>query len=128
MKKLLLLLTAVITLALSGYAQDRTVHGVVVDSETDEPLVGATVMPMGGGQGTATDIDGKFTLHIPAHVKDINVSYVGYAPSKVKVAPEMTVKMVNNNLIKEVVVTGYGSGKKLGSIVGAFSGVGEDSF
>lgn len=127
MKKLLLLLTAVITLALSGYAQDRTVHGVVVDSETDEPLVGATVMPMGGGQGTATDIDGKFTLHIPAHVKDINVSYVGYAPSKVKVAPEMTVKMVNNNLIKEVVVTGYGSGKKLGSIVGAVSVVGEDA-
>lgn len=127
MKKLLLLLTAVITLALSGYAQNRTVTGTVVDSETDEPLIGATVLPLGGGVGTATNVDGQFSLSIPAHVKDIQVSYVGYATQKVKVEPVMTVKLVNNNALKEVVVTGYGSGKKLGSIVGAVSVVGEDA-
>jgi len=127
MKKLLLLLTAVITLALSGYAQDRTVHGTVVDSENGEPLIGATVMPLGGGTGTATDIDGNFTLKLPGHVKDIQISSVGYATQKVKVAPEMRVELVNNNLLKEVVVTGYGSAKKLGSIVGSVSVVGDEA-
>lgn len=127
MKKLFLLLTAIITLALSGYAQNRTVRGVVIDDESDEPLIGATVMPMGGGTGTATDIDGAFTLSIPASVHDLQISYVGYTTQKVKVAPEMTIRMVNSNKLQEVVVTGYGSGKKLGSIVGAVSVVGEDA-
>lgn len=121
MKKLLLLLTAVITLALSGYAQNRSVHGTVVDSETDEPLIGATVMPLGGGTGTATDVDGNFTLSLPAHVKELQISYVGYGTQKVKAENGVVVKMVNNNALKEVVVTGYGSGKKLGSIVGSVS-------
>ena len=58
MKKLFLLLAAIMTISLCGFAQNRTVKGVVVDAETDEPLIGATVMPMGGGTGTATDIDG----------------------------------------------------------------------
>lgn len=127
MKKLLLLLTAVITLALSGYAQNRSVHGTVVDSETDEPLIGATVMPLGGGTGTASDVDGNFTLSLPAHVKDLQISYVGYSTQKVKAENGVVVKMVNNNALKEVVVTGYGSGKKLGSIVGSVSVVGEDA-
>ena len=127
MKKLLLLLTAVITLALSGYAQNRSVHGTVVDSETDEPLIGATVMPLGGGTGTATDVDGNFTLSLPAHVKELQISYVGYGTQKGKAENGVVVKMVNNNALKEVVVTGYGSGKKLGSIVGSVSVVGEDA-
>ncbi len=126
MKKLFLLLTAIITLALSGYAQNRTVHGVVVD-ETGEPLIGATVMPMGGGTGAATDIDGAFSLSLPPSVKDLQVSFIGYATQKVKVAPEMKIVMVMDNKLQEVVVTGYGSGKKLGSIVGAVSVVGEDA-
>lgn len=127
MKKLFLLLAAIMTISLCGFAQNRTVKGVVVDAETDEPLIGATVMPMGGGTGTATDIDGQFTLSLPSSVKDLQVSYVGYATQKAKVEPDMVVKMVNSNKLQEVVVTGYGSAKKLGSIVGAVSVVGEDA-
>ena len=127
MKKLFLLLTAIMTISLCGFAQNRTVKGVVVDAESDEPLIGATVMPMGGGTGTATDIDGQFTLSLPSSVKDLQISYVGYTTQKVKVEADMVIKMVNSNQLKEVVVTGYGSGKKLGSIVGSVSVVGEDA-
>ena len=126
MKKLFLLLAAIMTLSLCGYAQNMTVHGVVID-ENDDPLPGATVMPMGGGTGTATNVDGEFTLSLPGNVKDLQVSFVGYATQKVKVTPNMTIRLVNNNNLKEVVVTGYGSAKKLGSIVGAVSVVGEDA-
>lgn len=127
MKKLFLLLTAIMTISLCGFAQDRVVKGVVVDSETDEPLIGATVMPMGGGTGGATDIDGQFSLVLPQSVRDLQVSYVGYTTQKVKIEPDMTIRMVNSNKLQEVVVTGYGSAKKLGSIVGAVSVVGEDA-
>lgn len=128
MKKLLLLFTAIITLALSGYAQNRTVHGVVLDAENDDPIIGATVMPIGGGTGTSTDFDGKFTLNIPGNVKEINISYVGYTSQRVAVANEMTIRLESSSKqLGEVVVTGYGSAKKLGSIVGAVSVVGEEA-
>ena len=48
MKKLLLLFMAVFALAASAAAQSRTVTGTVVGAEDDEPLVGATVLPVGG--------------------------------------------------------------------------------
>ena len=39
-------------------------------------LVGATVMPIGGGQGTSTDMSGEFRLSVPDNVKILQVSYV----------------------------------------------------
>lgn len=127
MKKLFLFLTAVFCLAMSAYAQ-RTVTGTVVDAETDEPLVAATVLPIGGGTGTITDIDGNFSLNLPGSVKEIKFSYVGYATQTVAVSDKMNIALVPDNKLETVVVTGYGSGKKLGSVVGAVSVVGEDQF
>lgn len=127
MKKLFLFLTAVICLAMSAHAQ-RTVTGTVVDAETDEPLVAATVLPIGGGTGTITDIDGNFSLNLPGSVKEIKFSYVGYATQTVAVSDKMTIALVPDNKLETVVVTGYGSGKKLGSIVGSVSVVGEEQF
>lgn len=127
MKKLFLFLTAVFCLAMSAYAQ-RTVTGTVVDAETDEPLVAATVLPIGGGTGTITDIDGNFSLNLPGSVKEIKFSYVGYATQTVAVSDKMNIALVPDNKLETVVVTGYGSGKKLGSVVGAVSVVGEEQF
>ncbi|MDE5785308.1 MAG: SusC/RagA family TonB-linked outer membrane protein, partial [Duncaniella sp.] len=126
MKKLFLLLTAVFCFAVM--AQARTVTGQVVDAENDEPLTGATVVPNGGGMGVAADIDGNFTLNIPDNVKTVTVSYVGYATQTVKVEDHMVIKMVNDNQLETVVVVGYGQGKKLGSVVGSVSVVGEEVF
>lgn len=50
-------------LALPGFAQKITVRGYV-DDETGEPLIGATVMEKGTSNGTATDIDGNFTINV----------------------------------------------------------------
>ena len=127
MKKLFLFLTAIFCLAMTAHAQ-RTVTGVVVDAESDEPLVAATVLPIGGGTGVATDIDGNFTLSLPGSVKEIRVSYVGYETQTVPVSATMKIALVPNNKLETVVVTGYGSGKKLGSVVGAVSVVGSEQF
>ena len=55
-------------------AQMQTYSGIVVDAATNDPLPGATIMPIGGGQGTSTDIEGKFTLQVPAKVHSATVS------------------------------------------------------
>ncbi|MCM1348000.1 MAG: SusC/RagA family TonB-linked outer membrane protein [Firmicutes bacterium] len=120
MKKLLFLLAAIVTLAVSAQAQNRTYHGTVLTSAENEPVIGATVTPIGGGHQTVTDIDGKFTLSVPASVKEVKVTFVGYSPVTAPLTNGMTVKLdVSSTMLDAVVVTGYGSGKKLGSVVGS---------
>ncbi len=99
------------TLSLS--AQTRTYHGTVVDAANNEPLPGATVMPIGGGQGVATDIDGKFTLTVPSKVKEIQVSYVGYTSVKHALANNMLIKLESSSAaLQDVMVVAYGTSTK----------------
>ncbi len=126
MRKLFLILMTLIVSGLAVSAQTRTYHGTVVDATTSEPLIGATVLPIGGGQGVATDVDGKFTLNVPASVKQVKVSYVGYAAKTVTLQNDMVVKLSSSDSdLDELVVLGYGSAKKLGSVVGSVAVVGE---
>lgn len=126
MKKLLFLLAVLVATTLGALAQNRTVSGVVLDADTDEPLIGASVKPVGGGNGVATDVNGRFTISIPASVKELEFSYVGMETKKVPVSEKMTVVLSTSSLmLDQVVVTGYGSGKKLGSVVGSVAVVGE---
>lgn len=95
-------------------AQSKVVSGTVVSAADDEPLAGATVMPIGGGQGTSTDIDGNFSLTVPDKVNELNVSYVGFNTRKVAVSSgKMTIKLESSeNSLDEVMVVAYGTAKK----------------
>lgn len=126
MKKLLLLLAAIVTFAMSAMAQNRTYQGTVLDSADDEPLIGATVTPIGGGHPVATDADGKFSITVPASVKEVKITYVGCNPQTVALTQGMVVRMeASSTMLDNVVVTGYGTAKKLGSVVGSVNVVGE---
>ena len=74
-------------------AQTRTYHGTVVDAANGDPLIGATIMPVGGGQGAAADIDGNFAVTVPVNVKKATVSYVGYASQTVELHENMMVRL-----------------------------------
>ncbi|MEG1766729.1 MAG: carboxypeptidase-like regulatory domain-containing protein, partial [Muribaculaceae bacterium] len=112
MKKLFLLLLTVCSLTMTLSAQMRTVKGQVVYAGDNEPLVGATILPVGGGQGVATNFDGEFTLTVPEKVKLLTVSYVGMITKQVTVAPTMVIKMSNSDhQLDEVVVTALGMKK-----------------
>lgn len=126
MKKLFLLLTAVFCFAVM--AQARTITGTVIDAENEEPIVGATVVPNVGGMGVTTDIDGNFAIDVPDNAKTVTVTYVGYAEQTVKIEDHMVIKMTPDNQLETVVVVGYGQSKKLGSVVGSVSVVGEQVF
>lgn len=124
MRKLFLLLMAVLACTWSLPALARTVHGSVLDAANNEPLIGATIMPIGGGQGTAADIDGNFTLNIPDNVKQVTVSYVGYQSKTVPVSNEMHIYLESTSqTLDDVVVIAYGTGTKE-SLTGSVAVVG----
>lgn len=124
MRKLFLILMTLMACTWGLQAQTRTYHGTVVDAVNDEPLIGATVLPIGGGQGTATDIDGNFTLSVPASVKSIKVSYVGYKEQTVALTEGVKVHLTSTaSNLDDVVVVAYGTANKE-SLTGSVAVVG----
>lgn len=78
-----------------------------MDSETNEPLVGVTVLLLGTNTGATTDQEGKFSLL--AKVGDIIVcSYIGYTRQEILIDTEdLSISLVSGLLMEEVIVTGY---------------------
>lgn len=104
---------AVLTLSLCASAQTRTVKGTVVDAENDEPLIGVSVTA-GSQYGVSTDIDGNFTLQVPAVAKQLTVSYVGYKTQHVTISDKpMMIRLVSDSeLLDEVIAVAYGTATK----------------
>ena len=102
-------------LSVTAYAQEITIKGVVLD-ETELGLPGANIIVKGGKVGTATDLDGNFSLTVPSSNSVIVVSYIGYESQEIKVGDkrEFRIQMSNNTqLIDEVVIVGFGTQKKI---------------
>ena len=113
MRKLFLIMMTLVAFSWNLAAQTKTVSGTVVDAANNEPLIGATVMPIGGGQGAATDIDGNFSLTLPQNVKQVKVSYVGYKELTVNVTPVMKIRLESATTdLTDVVVVAYGTANK----------------
>lgn len=128
MRKLILVLMTLIVCSWTAYAQTHTYHGTVLDAATNEPLIGATIMPVGGGQGVATDVDGNFVITVPSGVTKVKVSYVGMTAATADLSEGMVVRLQPSDVsLDDVVVLGYGSAKKLGSVVGSVAVVGESA-
>ncbi|MBD5231813.1 MAG: SusC/RagA family TonB-linked outer membrane protein [Bacteroidales bacterium] len=124
MRKLFLTSMAVVAVAWAAETQARTIRGTIVEAGTNEPLIGATVMPIGGGQGVAADLDGHFTLNVPDNVKKAKVSYVGYKEQTVDLSDGMVVHLASSTSnLDEVVVVAYGTATKE-SLTGSVSVVG----
>lgn len=124
MRKLFLTSMAVAAVVCAAQVQARTVTGVVVDAGNGETVIGATVMPIGGGQGVATDFDGNFTLNVPDNVKTARISAVGYTEQVVNLTPSMRIELApTSSTLTEQVVIGYGTATKE-SLTGSVAVVG----
>jgi outer membrane cobalamin receptor len=81
------LLVALLTTFCAASAVAQTVvKGKVVDAETNEPLIGASVMVEGTTQGVVTDLDGLFTLNVKSAKQTLFFKYIGYKNLKMKLA------------------------------------------
>lgn len=108
MRKLLsVFLVMCLALGIGASAQaTMKCQGTVVD-ETNEPLVGVSVVITNGKAVGVTDIDGKFSVNVPKNTKTLTLSYVGYKPVTAGARSSMgTISMEPDaEMLKDVVVT-----------------------
>lgn len=107
--------------------QSHEVTGVVLDA-AGQPVIGAGVMELGKEtNGTTTDLDGKFSISVPAGAKLV-ISSIGYSTVQVAVNGQdnLTVTLQEDTeLLDQVVVVGYGTQKKA-TLTGSVSQVAGD--
>ena len=103
----------------------RTVTGVVMDANTKETLIGATVKLKGKETGAVTDIDGNFSIEVTSNKDVLVVSYIGYKTVERMVEDLGVLKIElpsDTELLNEVVVVGFGTQKKV-SVVGSITNI-----
>lgn len=109
-KRLLTLLTCMITSITLVWAQELSVTGVVRDN-TGETLPGVSVVVKGSAYGTVTNIDGIYELNVTSGTALV-FSYVGYQSLEVQVSDATEINVILNPStvgLDELVVVGYGT-------------------
>lgn len=103
--------------------QDVTVSGTVVD-QNGEPIPGVTVSIPDTGIGTATDLDGRYSLSVPENATLV-FSFIGYITQKIEVGGRSQIDVTLTEdvaALEEVVIVGYGTQKKV-NLTGAITAV-----
>lgn len=126
MKKAKLFLSAFLVLIFAAAsAQNIRVSGIVTDQDGN-PLIGATVMLQGNATvGTSTGVDGSYSLNVSPN-GTLVATMIGYAEQVVPVNNQRNINFVlqeDSEFLDNAVVVGYGSAKKIGTIVGSVTTV-----
>ena len=115
----------------TAFAQEnRTIKGIVRDV-TGEPLIGASVIQKGTNNGVITDVDGNFTLTVPADAT-LSIAYMGYATREINLAKrkkqgDLKITLSEDTQqLKEVVVTAMGIKKDTKRVGYAISTISAD--
>ena len=116
MKKFIISTLLCVFSLFSAFAQVE-VKGLVVDS-SGEPIIGASVVEKdNSGAGTATDIDGNFTLKVKSANSSLVVSFIGMQTATEKLngrTSGIKITLTDGSInIDEVVIVGYGTQKKI---------------
>lgn len=109
MKKILLLGLSLFLVSAVAFAQGRRVTGIVSSGEDGEPIPGATVLVKGTSVGTATDIDGKYVLNIPADGTVLVFSFIGTTTQEINIGQQSVIDVIlqpDVQSLSEVVITG----------------------
>ncbi|MDX1429160.1 MAG: SusC/RagA family TonB-linked outer membrane protein, partial [Rhodothermales bacterium] len=124
LRRILLSAALVLVSSTLAFAQEKTVTGTVTDADSGFPLPGVNISVQGTLTGTATGIDGTYSIRV--NTGDVLVfSFVGYLPQEVTVADQTTINVALQEdvaLLSEVVVVGYGTQRKA-DVTGAVSNV-----
>ena len=117
---LLFLLTSSIVLS-----QTKQVTGTVTSSEDGLPVPGVSVVVKGTTVGTSTDVDGRYSITVSEN-QILVFSFIGMKSQEIPVAGKTTIDIVMENdlmNLDEIVVVGYGTAKKVGTVVGSLTQV-----
>jgi len=108
-KHLLLLFMALIGTASFTFAQStKVITGKLLDAQTKEPLVGATVTIKGTTKATSVSLDGTFKISVPTEGAPLVLSFIGYVTKEVQATGNLgTINLEpSSSSMKEVVITG----------------------
>src|ERR1700712_4426872 len=103
----------------------KTLKGVVKDVEDNSAIPGATVKVKDNSIGVATDVDGKFSISVPAGSTVLVFSAIGMQTKEIKLSGQTVLQVVLNKqstTLNDVVVVGYGVQKK-SLVTGAISSI-----
>ena len=101
------------TLLSAGALAQSTVKGTVISQDDGMPIVGATIRVEGTNTGTVTDIDGNFSVAVPASNKKLRIEYIGMESKTVAAKDGITIKLVPSEKdLDEVLVVAYGKQKR----------------
>ena len=90
----------------------KKITGTVSDSQG--PVIGASIVEKGTTNGTVTDLDGNFTLNVKPGATLV-ISYIGYTTQEIATGSQSSFNVTlqeDNTALEEVVVVGYGVQKK----------------
>jgi len=131
MRKALLFVIALFTMALSFEvsAQQRVITGKVISEEDNQGLPGATVLVKGTTVGTTTDLDGNYSINVPAGSNVLIFSFVGLKTKEESIGNRSVINLTLNidaSQLSEVVVTSLGIEREKKALGYAVSTVGEE--
>jgi len=109
------LLALAVLLSFGQVLAQMTVSGTVTDARDGSTLPGVNIVVVGTTAGTITDIDGNFTLALPASAKELMVSMVGYSSLTLPIGETQVFNIALKEATKaldEVVIVGYGTQKR----------------
>ena len=107
-----------------AFAQQKSISGKVTD-ESGTPTPGVTVVVKGTTIGTITDVDGKYSLKVPANAASLSFSFIGMTAVDIKIGQNSVINVsmkTETTGLDEVVVVGYGTQKRA-NVVGAVASV-----
>lgn len=117
------------SIGLAMAQETKQMEGIVV-SEAGEPQVGAYLIVEGTNIGTMTNENGEFLLYnVPSEATKVIVSLLGMTTTEADITSGyMRIVMhVDATFIEETVVVGYGSAKKVSSLVGSVQTVSSET-
>jgi TonB-linked SusC/RagA family outer membrane protein len=109
----------------------QSIRGTVIDSRSNEPVIGASVTVKGEQKksGTVTDSDGNFNISASALPVTIVIGYIGYRTEEIDVYENSSQIIIplheNTNFLNQVVVVGYGTQRKA-DVTGSIATIGQD--
>lgn len=113
MRKLVFSLIAILFTGMIS-AQNVQISGTVTDADDGEPMIGVSVAVLGTTTGTATDVNGRYTIAVPS-TAELTFSFMGYVSQTIPVSGNKVINVAlesDSKVIDEVMVVAYGTATK----------------
>ena len=115
MRKSAIIVAAFLLSSFLSFSQNSIITGKVIDEKDGTPLSGVSVMVKGDKKGTATEINGSFSLGVTATAKFLTISSVNYISRDINIdgKTELLIKLVaDDKALSEVVMVGFGTQRR----------------